>query len=332
MRIMTAALIAAMLLVSGCATVGIDTIRPGELHEPVFVVVPASAAPHQQSYAAAVEAILIESGARVVRKPDFQSIRLEVPGSTGQPTLLDRTILGGPGFAVQADETRIVDAFLELGPHAGNYRLNTYAETRQVEIIDLETNQILSLCPLMIHEPPNSENMLLKTLESMGLQVSPRPAKPGEWYKVPRPLAAGPAQLEPVFTVLPVTDSQAEVDFAITIQRLLVRLGLSVIRPPAPVYRVEFTPAASGADADVPGKAVDQAGPARLFLSSFQIDETPADIIIETSAYRRHVKIVDRESGEIQAVFPSPAGSDKNKLKRLREALVEVGIPVAMEI
>ena len=332
MRITTAALIAAMLLVSGCATVGIDTIRPGELHEPVFVVVPASAAPHQQSYAAAVEDYLLASGARVVRKPDFQAIRLEVPSFTGQPTLLDRAILEGPGFAVQDDETRIVDAFLELGPHAGNYRINTYAHTSQVEIIDLETNQILSLFSLMTYEPPTGENMLVKTLASMGMQVSPRSAKPEEWIKVPRPLAAEPAQLEPVFTVLPVTDSQAEIDFAITIQRLLIRLGLSVIRPPAPVYRVEFAPAAGGADADVPGKAMDQAGPARLFLSSFQIDETPADIIIETSAYRRHVKIVDRESGEIRAVFPFQAGSDKHKLKRLRKALEEVGIPVVLEI
>lgn len=47
---------------------------------------------------------------------------------------------------------------------------------------------------------------------------------------------------------------------------------------------------------------------------------------------RRHVKIVDRESGEIRAVFPFQGGADKNRLKRLGKALEEVGIPVAMEI
>lgn len=335
MRVAKGLLIAGFLAISGCASVGFDAIRPLQLNEPIFVVIPPNQSLMQDDYAVKVERYLLGSGMRVAVRPALKDVRIEAGGSDSQAVALSSSDgVSGGGAALSKDEDRIVDSFQEMSNTNANYRINTYAWSKTVEVIDLSNQQVLSVFSFSSTSAPEAVNPLSNTLQSMGFRVSERKSSVNQGDSKAansRTLISGSAQNAPIFTVIPSGDIFGETDFSLRIERLLIRLGLSVVRPPAPRYKVRSAALAQAAEqSDVSGTSA-VAGSARRVESFWALDDTAASVILETNSYGNKVKIIDKHSKEVRSVISMPAGPEATSVTRLRDALVSVGIPVQFE-
>lgn len=122
------------------------------------------------------------------------------------------------------------------------------------------------------------------------------------------------------------------------IERLLVRLALNVVRPPAPHYREQSVALDKGAATIFPGDLMTKTASARKIESFWQLEDTPANIILEATSYGNSVRVIDKKSKEVLSVATIYSGSSAggifdvggtDGIHVLRDALIAAGVPVA---
>ncbi len=317
-----------LVMLSGCGSLGFDAVKPDNIGEQIFVVTPANQSGFQNDFAASVEKYVLGSGMRVVRRPEFRVVRIEMAGSEAKAAGVESEELSG--IAIMNDENRITDSYLEMAETNAKYRINTYAWTNKIEIIDVESNQVLSVFQFSPFGKPEADNPVSGMLAAIGFQISPRiqavTQEQGQ-NKNKKTLSSTKAQSSPVITVIPVADTYGEGNFAIEVEEILIRLGMYVVRPPAPHYKEKSTSLSTSA---VKGQNLDAAATAknsRRIESFWSYEETPATLIFETDSYGDTVKIIDKNSKEVKSVISLRAQRESNIIA-VRNALISVGISV----
>jgi hypothetical protein len=341
-------------ILTGCAvtrSAGIDAIRPPALKEPVFVVVPPNQSGVEDSYATEVERTLLNCGIRVAVRPNFKAVRIEQAGAeTQHAAVVTGAGLSGLGSAVTRDEERTLDSFLAMTDTKASYRINTYWWDQTIEIVDVSSQQILSVLqpnqsdPLLSPEAwfgqTGTKSSLKDLLRAIGFKVvEDKPPAPKVTKRKRRPErqsdkrvpVVSASQRFPVFTVIPASDLlRSEISFAIGVERLLIGLGLHVVRPPIPHYRETSTALTKAAANEQPRDVSSKATSARRIEAYFMYEDTLADVILETNHDGAQVKIIDKASKEVRSVVNLYAGQG-DRMIELRDALRAVGIPVVYE-
>lgn len=333
-------------ILAGCApSIGIDAIRPVQLREPIFVVVPPNRSRAEDEHATDVERRLLSGGMRVSVRPTFKAVRIEAAGSESRTaTASANTGAGGVAATLSGDEYgRVVDSFL-VGDTQANYRINTYLSEGLLELIDGSNQQVLSVIPLQrVLGGPDWAKMD-DILRAVGFAVAVPPEQPTEQKgrRIKRdqkekrvPVIAAASQVSPIFTVIPSSDWLRDISFALTTERLLVRLGLHVVRPPAPRYREQSTALTSGAAVQAESGGLSASGAtgasARRFETYWTHDDTAAHVILVTNSYGSNIKIIDKASKEVRSVVTLSLMEDSTGMIALRDALRAAGIPVLFE-
>lgn len=319
MRVLGLALLACAGSLVGCADV--TTTRPAALKEPIFAVLPANNSVFESDFASTVERDLLKYGVRVVTRPSVKAVLIDVADAgaaaadssgtmsiaTGAQSKSASTRETIDSAALAEDDSRTVDSFLQLSETSANYRINSYATTRQLEIVDLSNQQVLSV-------PVYGKGRLEAALTAMGFATT---GTAGD---------ALPAQASPVFTVIPTSDLLGDTPFSMRMESLLIRLGLHVVRPPAPHYRIESTEFEKASAKGRGKKAALVAASAKKVESYWVYEESPADYILETTLYRQRVKIIRKSTSEVLSVVEIPDKDSDGAAKRLREALDKLHI------
>lgn len=331
MRFPQAAYVCVVLGLSGCAgvpPVGSDAIRPTKLREPVFVVVPANRTSYEDDYATEVERQLLSGGLRVAVRPTFKAVRIETQGTESQAAaVINSSSLGdGSGAASTEGQDRVVESFLQMTDTKASYRINTYARDRTIELVDLPTQQVLFVLTstqnleAYLVGKGSSSTTLLEALQAVGFPVARGSESKGG-------LVVTGGQPSPIFTVIPSSDFLSDTSYALSIEEMLIRLGLNIVRPPAPHYREQSAAMTKAAANNLPGEFSTKTASARKIESFWEFEDTAANVILETNSSGNGVKIIDKASKEVRSVVTIRSSG----LLDLRDALVAIGIPVAFE-
>jgi hypothetical protein len=274
---------------------------------------------------------------RVAVRPALKAVRIETADSEQQSAgVVTGSAGGGSGSALTQGDDRVVDSFLAMEDTRAHYRINTYANSGTVELVDLSNQQVLAVFSPGRELNTRAETanaLLLGTLRAIGFPVT-EPAATGA-TSIPRPPPlATPSQPSPILTVVPSSDWLWEAAYALSIERRLIQLGLHVVRPPAPHYREQSAALAKGATNILPGDFLSKATSARKVESFWVFEETAAGVVLETSSYSNTVKVIDKASKEVRSVVTVYAGgvidsASADSLATLRNALIAAGVAVA---
>lgn len=319
------------LVCVSCVPLGIDTIKPERLHEPVFVVVPASPSLSQQKFASAIEGELINSGMRVIERPTFKSVRIEVRGQEANTKEVASADVAGfinAGLLKKKDEGRIIQSFLEMEDSPANYRINTYAGSKTIELIDRKNKQIISVFTRSSMRSGDAPSRLYRLLDTLGFEVVELPNRLKSEQNETKPLVSATAKPSPLITVIPSSDIFLEAPFQLYTQELLVRLGLNVIRPPTPRYKEQATSTSKVAGKSNTQDSASRAASSTRIESYWEYDETPADLILRTSFYGNVIKVIENKTKRVLKIvtLSNNVTSQNEDLKKLSRELSAVGV------